>query len=290
VRGEVLGDAVVDSAADAGFVEQRSPHADRGRAGDDELERVARVTDAALADDRHAVRARNLGDLHYLEQRDRFDRRARQAALHVADYGPARVHVDRHPHHRIDHGEPVAAGLDAAPCVLADVRLVRRQLGDQRFAGHRAAGLDDARRHVRVVAELDAAFLDVRAGDVQLDRVDRRILETTRDFDVVVDRRTADVREESGFGEVERRQDRVDDVIDARVLQADRVQHALRRLVDAVRRVAETRFARRAFQDDRASVAVRKPFNPGVFLSESDAPGQQHDRRSETQAAEVDGE
>ena len=43
--------------------------------------------------------------------------------------------------------------------------------------GHAAAGGDHLRRHVRVVAEGDAAFLDVRAGDVDLDGIDRRLVE-----------------------------------------------------------------------------------------------------------------
>ena len=44
----------------------------------------------------------------------------------------------------------------------------------------------------------------------------------------------------------------------ARVLQPDRVQHAHRRLVDAVRRVAEPRLARRALEHDGARVACSR--------------------------------
>ena len=79
-------------------------------------------------------------------------------------------------------------------------------------------------------------------------------------------------------------------VVDARVLQADRVQHAHRRLVDAVRRVAEPRLARGALQHDGADVAVREALDARVFLAEADAAGQQHDRRGELQAAEFDAE
>ena len=150
--------------------------------------------------------------LHDLQQRDRLDGRTGQAALHVADHGASCLHVDRHAHHGIDDCEPVAAGLDATPRVFPDVGLVRRELGDERLARDRAAGLDDPRRHVRIVAELHAAFLDVRARDVELDRIDRRIVETARDLDIIVDGRTADVREETRLGEIERRQDLVDDM------------------------------------------------------------------------------
>ena len=81
--------------------------------------------------------------------------------------------------------------------------------------------------------------------------------------------------------EIERRQDRRDDVVDAGVLQADRVQHAHRRFVDPVRRIAEPRLARRALEHDGAGVAIREALDARVLLAEADAARQQHDRRIE---------
>ena len=49
---------------------------------------------------------------------------------------------------------------------------VRRQLHDQRLAGVAAHRGDHAMERVGVVAELDAAALDVRARDVELERGD----------------------------------------------------------------------------------------------------------------------
>ena len=158
------------------------------------------------------------------------------------------------------------------------------------FFVSRAAGGDDARAHLRVVAELHAAFLHVRAGDVDLHRVDRRIVEAARDLGVLLDGRAADVGDEARLGEVERRQDLPHHVVDAGVLQADRVDHAVRRFRHAVRRVAEPRLPGRALQHDRADVAVREPGDARVFLAEADAAREQHDGRGELQAAEVDRE
>ena len=78
------------------------------------------------------------------------------------------------------------------------------------------------------------------------------------------------------------------DVVDAGILQADRVEHAGRRLADAVRRVAEPRLERRALEHDGADVAVREALDARVLLAEADAARQQHDRRVELQAAEVE--
>ena len=143
-----------------------------------------------------------------------------------------------------------------------------------------AAGRDDARRHVGVVAERDAAFFDVRAGDVDLHRVDRRIVEAPRDLGVLLDRRAADVGDEARLVEIERRQDLAHDVVDAGVLQADRVQHAARGFPDAVRGIAEPRRERRALEHDRADGGVREAFDPRVLLAEADAAREQHDRAS----------
>src|SRR5205807_7768064 len=73
LRPEVLGDALIDRLADHGVVEERRADADRGGAGNQELQRIARARDAALADDRNAVRARHLVHLAHLEERNGLD-------------------------------------------------------------------------------------------------------------------------------------------------------------------------------------------------------------------------
>ena len=150
-----------------------------------------------------------------------------------------------------------------------------------------AAGLDHACRHFRVVAESHAAFLHVRTGDVDLDGVDGRIVEQPRDLDVFLDGRARHVGEEARLAEIERGQDLPDHVFGARILQADGVQHARGRFVDAVRLVAEPRLAGGALEHDGADVAVGEPVDAGVFLAETHASGQQHDGRGERQPAEI---
>ena len=80
----------------------------------------------------------------------------------------------------------------------------------------------------------------------------------------------------------------LDDVFDAGVLEADRIQHAGRRFPDAVRRVAEPRRERGALQHDGADGGVAEALDARVFLAEADAAGQQHDRRVELQTAKVE--
>ena len=155
---------------------------------------------------------------------------------------------------------------------------------------HLAAGGHHLRRHLRIVAEGDAAFLDVRAGDVDLDGVDRRVIEAPRHLDVLLDGRAADVGDEARLAEVQLRQDVRHHLLDARVLQADRVQHAGGRLVDAVRRIAEPRLAGRALEHDGADVAVGEALDARVFLAEAHAAGEQHDRGGEIEAAELQGQ
>ena len=85
----------------------------------------------------------------------------------------------------VDHGECIRARLDAArafsrmsvwfgdSCVISGLRVTARQ------APPRAPTSP-------AIAEHDAAFLDVRAGNVDLDRIDRRGVELARDLDVLV--------------------------------------------------------------------------------------------------------
>jgi hypothetical protein len=129
-----------------------------------------------------------------------------------------------------------------------------------------------------------------RAGDVDLERVDGRVVEAPRDLGILLDRRAADVRDEPRFTKIERRQNLVHDMIDPGVLQADRVQHAGRRLPDAVRRIAEPRSERGALQHNGADRGVAEALDARVLLAEPDAARQQHDRRVELQTAKVEFE
>ncbi len=156
-----------------------------------ELERVARVGDAAHPDDRNLHRLPALVD-H--ADGDRPDRRSAQAADDVRDLRPARLDVDDHREKRVDERHGVGAGVFGRARERRDVGDVRRQLGNQRQPCHLAHGADDVEGAVQAAAELDAAFLDVRARDVQLDCGDALgVRQDPRHFDVLVERRAAHV-------------------------------------------------------------------------------------------------
>ena len=66
--------------------------------------------------------------------------------------------------------------------------------GNHRQRRHLAHGADDVERAVQAAAEGDAAFLDVRAGDVQLECVHAfGVRQDARELDVFVEGAAADV-------------------------------------------------------------------------------------------------
>ena len=91
-------------------------------------------------------------------------------------------------------------------------------------------------------------------GNIDLDGVDRRVIEAFGNFGVVFDGRAADIRHEASFGEVEPRKNFINDFVDAGVLQADRVQHAHWCFVNAMRRIAESRLQGCALQNYCADI------------------------------------
>src|SRR5580704_3567948 len=285
---QIPGDTGIDTLTDQWIVKQCCSDPHRAGTGDDELDGIAGVADATLADDRNVPGTGDLVHLFDLEQRNWLDRGARQATLRVAQKSAPTVDIDGHAGDRVDDRERIGAGLDAQASVGANIALIGRQLGDQWFVGHPATGLDHACRHFRNVADLASALFDIRTGDVDLDCVDTRVVKTAGDLDIFLYRRTAHVGDETRLAEIQARQYVFDHMIDAWILQADRVEHASRGLIDAVRRVAEARRSRGAFQDNGTDVAVAEPLDPGVLLAKADAPRQQYDRRSEREAAELD--
>ena len=112
-----------------------------------------------------------------------------------------------------------------------------------------------------------------------------------RDLDVLLDGRAAGVGEEARLGEIERRQDVAHDVLDAGILQADRVEHAV------------GGFRRRDAAGCRGAAAPVVPLStiapasrlekPSTRVYSSPKPTQPDSStigRRELQAAEVDGE
>ena len=102
-----------------------------------------------------------------------------------------------------------------------------------------ADGGDDIGGAVQAASERDAAFLDVRARDVQLERGDPfDIGQDLRELDVLLQRRAADVDDDHRAARAQLGHLLRDEAMDADALQADRVQHAGRRFDDARRRMS----------------------------------------------------
>ena len=92
---------------------------------------------------------------------------------------------------------------------------------------------------VDAAAERDAAFLDVRARDVQLERGDAfDVRQDRRQLHVFLDGRSADIHDDDGAARAKLRHLFGDESMDADALQADRVQHSRGRLHDPRRRMA----------------------------------------------------
>ena len=67
-------------------------------------------------------------------------------------------------------------------------------------------------------------------------------------------------------------------VLDARILQADGVQHSHWRLAHAVWWIAQPRLQGCTLEHDRAGVTIAETLHARVFLAEADAAGKQYER------------
>ena len=128
---QVFRDPGVDPGTRQRVVKHGGPDPHCGGPGDQKLQGIRGRGDPALADDRHLVGAGLLVDLPGLEQGDRLDGRTGQPALNIGQHRPALLDIHRHPGERVDDGKRVGAGLDTAACVLPDVGLIRRKLGNE---------------------------------------------------------------------------------------------------------------------------------------------------------------
>ena len=92
---------------------------------------------------------------------------------------------------------------------------------------------------MKTAAEGDAAFLDVRTRDIQLERGDAfDVRKNARELDVLLQRRAADVHDDGGTPGTQLRHLFGDEPVDADSLEADGIQHAGGGLHDAGRRVS----------------------------------------------------
>ena len=119
----------------------------------------------------------------------------------LRDLRPPRLDVDRHRQERVDQRDRIGAGIFGGARERGHVGDVRRQLRNHRQVRGLLDRADDVVGAGQAAAELDAAFLDVRARDVQLDRGDALGLrQHLADLDVFIERGAADVDEGARAG------------------------------------------------------------------------------------------
>ena len=141
----------------------------------------------------------------------------------------------------------------------------------------------------QAAAELDAAFLDVRARDIQLDGGDALgIRHDARHFGVLIERRAADVDDHGGAASAKLGKLFRDEAPRADALQPDRVQHAGGRFDDARRRMALALGEEQSLRDDRAERREIDEFR--VFDAVAEAAARRHQWILEGQRADADRE
>ena len=151
-----------------------------------------------------------------------------------------------------------------------------------------ADGADDVEGAGQAAAELDAAFLDVRARDVQLEGCDALgVRKDARHLDVLVERRAADVDDDRRPACPQLGQLFVDEPANADALQADRVQHAGRRLDDARGRMSFALVEEQAL--DRDAAERSEVDDVGVLDAVSEAAACRDQRVLKRERADVNG-
>ncbi len=161
---------------------------------------------------------------------DRFEGRAAKTASLVGDFKGTPFDVDGHAGDRVDEGNHVRTCFYYGFCEIANARDVGGELRDERQRRGLADGMDDGGGLHGIGAEGDAAFFDVRAGDVDFQRRDAAFFrfKSCGDFRVLFDGFAPDVDE---HGAIDRSQEGEivlmgDEFVYARILEADGVEHA----------------------------------------------------------------
>ena len=265
-----------------GVVEHHGAHGDRVRAREQHFHDVAAGADAAHAEDGHGDRAAYLID-H--ADRDREHRRAGQAAHDVGQDGTALFDVDAHAEQGVDERERVRAGRLGRTGDLGNVGHIRGQLDDERLFRLCLCRRNDLLDHFRLRAEGHAAAFYVRAGDVHLDEVDVRVRDLFDHALVFLDRVARDVGDDLRVVLTQEGDLLLDDAVDARVLQADAVENALRGLRDARRMIAEALGRGQTLDADAAELGQVEEL--AVFMTEAKRAGCGRDGVFQLHAAEI---
>ena len=140
----------------------------------------------------------------------------------------------------------------------------------------RAAGFPDAGRHVGVIAESGPTFLNIRTGDVDFHGINGGVIKYSRCLRILINCGTRKIRDESSLAKIQIRQNLIDNVAAAWILQAYGVNKPLLRLPQSMRFVTKARLQRRALEADGACISIAKALDPCVLFAESHAARQQN--------------
>ena len=155
-----------------------------------------------------------------------MDAASGESARLVRDHGLARLDVDHHRRDRVDERERIGTGILAGLHVGDDGRHVRGELDDERQGRRLADSRNDLVQHLRVLAKGVSARLHVRTRDVHLQGVDDTH-QLRRHLGILLDRAAPDVGDHRHLHVLPVPGDRdIDEVLDARALEADRVDES----------------------------------------------------------------
>src|SRR5690606_23168519 len=218
--------------------EQGGPHLHQVGPGEQILKRVRAGADPARADDRDGDALTSPPDgVHAHGQNGG----AADPAGPGADDGPAGLEIEEEAREGVDQSQAVGAGADRDLGHAADIRHVGRELGDERPAGEGTHGADDLGEEVLPGGEHGAAFLDIRARQVELEgeKAGQRV-EALDHLDVVLDRAAGDVDEDLRATQAAGQPGELllGHPVEPDVGEADGVDHAALEFRDAGRRVA----------------------------------------------------
>src|SRR5467141_53768 len=247
--GHFLRDLVEDAEA-AG--EDRSPDLDGARPRHDVLQGVTARPDSTDTDHRDV---HLLADVVHGPHADRPDRGTAQAAVLVREGGDLQLRRDRHRLQCVDRHDavgPAFLGGDRKRGDVLDIRGELREDGDVDDILHRAGEVPD---RGCVLGDFGPEALRVRAGQIQLDRLDAVRRHLGRDGGVlfgVFSEDGADHDCARGVGSL----DLMFVLDDARVREADRIQQAGIELDNRRVRIPFARLRTHALRDDGACACL----------------------------------
>ena len=163
-------------------MEIRRTDCHRACACQNKFDRIVRIHDTAHADDRKLDRLRHLvnhANCHW------FHCRAGQTASTVGYRKGSPVDIDLHASQCVDQGQHIRTACLGCLRHLRDVGNIRTELHDNRLFRMAFYLAGDRLHCFRILSKCDAALLDVRAGNVDLQHIDRLARQFFHYIDVI---------------------------------------------------------------------------------------------------------